>query len=59
MICNNCGYEFEGNFCPMCGTSVSTHLNNNPTRGITRRSIIRRISLIIILNRVSVKKVLF
>ncbi len=30
MICNNCGYEFEGNFCPMCGNSVSTHLNNNP-----------------------------
>lgn len=33
MICNNCGYEFEGNFCPMCGTSVSTDLNNNPYAG--------------------------
>ncbi len=30
MICNNCGFEFEGNFCPMCGTRVNTPSDNNP-----------------------------
>lgn len=29
MICNNCGFEFEGNFCPMCGTKVQTYSDNN------------------------------
>ena len=23
MFCTNCGYEFEGNFCPNCGTAAA------------------------------------
>lgn len=30
MTCNNCGFEFEGNFCPMCGTKAQPNSENNP-----------------------------
>lgn len=30
MNCNNCGFEFEGNFCPMCGTKAQPYSENNP-----------------------------
>ena len=28
MKCQNCGYEFNGKYCPMCGTENETTINN-------------------------------
>lgn len=43
MKCNNCGNEFEGNFCPSCGanyTSVSTQSSQPKKKSNKKRNIV-------------------
>ena len=34
MYCTKCGKEFEGNFCPNCGTKAFANIKENSTKNV-------------------------